>query len=225
MCSPATRGFWIDLLCRIHDSNKDGKLTANLRQMSQLCRCTEGEALVALQELRSTETADVYEESGVYTVTCRRLARKAELSKTRQQAGSKGAASTQAKREQTPNYNYNSSSDSEGSGLQRVREFCKSEGISNSDADWFYYKGEGNGWTNGGKPILDWKATLRSWKRAGYLPSQKQQTRNGQPQMNFKSRQDKINELNLRKAYLHRQEQTREVQKELSDIALKLSDL
>lgn len=54
-----------------------------------------------------------------------------------------------------------------------VLEFCKQEGISPDDASWFFWKCEGTGWTNGGRPIRNWKATLRSWKRGGYLPSQK----------------------------------------------------
>jgi hypothetical protein len=40
-------------------------------------------------------------------------------------------------------------------------------------------KWQGNGFTNGGKPMKDWKAVLRSWKGYGYLPSQKQSK--GQP--------------------------------------------
>jgi hypothetical protein len=62
--------------------------------------------------------------------------------------------------------------------LSNVQEFCRSESINASDALWFWEKGKGNGWTNGGKAIKDWQATLRSWKTAGYLPSQK----NGLPQ-------------------------------------------
>ena len=58
--------------------------------------------------------------------------------------------------------------------LEEVREFAKGEGVSESDADWFFYKCEGNGWTNAGKKIRDWKATFRSWHKARYLPSQKQ---------------------------------------------------
>ena len=57
--------------------------------------------------------------------------------------------------------------------IEEVKEFCPTVGIPDTDADWFFYKGQGNGWTNGGKPMKDWKATLRSWKAGGYLPSQK----------------------------------------------------
>jgi hypothetical protein len=62
--------------------------------------------------------------------------------------------------------------------LYRVRRFSRGEGIVESDADWFFWKCEANGWSNGGKPIQDWKATLRSWQRARYLPSQKRADRN-----------------------------------------------
>lgn len=167
ICSPATRGIWIDLICAIHEWNNGGKVTANLRQISRLCRCSEDEAQSALDELASSETADVYEANGVWTISCRRMTKAAELSAKRQQAGSKGAANTQANRQQNPDI------EGEDEGLDRVREFARGEGIGEKDAEWFYWKGRGNGWTNGGKPMKDWKATLRSWNRAGYLPSQK----------------------------------------------------
>lgn len=58
--------------------------------------------------------------------------------------------------------------------LSEVTEFCLSIDVPKSDAESLYYKWEGNNWTNGSKPIKDWKATIRSWKAARYLPSQKQ---------------------------------------------------
>lgn len=58
--------------------------------------------------------------------------------------------------------------------LATVHTFCAEEEIPAQDAEWFFHKCEGNGWTNGGKAIKDWRATLRSWKASGYLPSQKQ---------------------------------------------------
>lgn len=51
--------------------------------------------------------------------------------------------------------------------------FCELK-LPDFDAEWFFEKCVGNGWTNGGKPIKDWKATVRSWRAARYLPSQKQ---------------------------------------------------
>jgi hypothetical protein len=51
--------------------------------------------------------------------------------------------------------------------------FCISLGLSKDDAEWFFDKCEGCGWKNAGKPILDWKATVRAWKRICVFPSQK----------------------------------------------------
>ncbi len=165
LCSPATRGVWIDLICSLHELGQGGKITANAQQLARLCRSSDADIHAALKELQTTDAADVYERDGVYTVVCRRMRKAADLSEKRQQAGSKAHSNREA--------NPDIESENGTEGLEKVREFCKAEGISMLDAEWFYHKGRGNGWTNGGKPILDWKATLRSWKRAGYLPSQK----------------------------------------------------
>ena len=180
ICSPSTRGIWMDIVCRLHEMQSGGKLTANLQQISRLCRCSEPEARAALAELATSDTADVYEDNELWTITCRRMRKIAEISEKRQQAGSKGAAIRATNREANPHQNCNCNSNC--NCLERVREFARGEGIQDSDADWFYFKGEGNGWTNGGEPIRDWKATLTSWKRAGYLPSQKN---NGQKVLTF----------------------------------------
>lgn len=60
--------------------------------------------------------------------------------------------------------------------IEEVKLFCSKSGIAMSDAEWFFYKEEGCGWTNGGRPIKSWQMTLTSWKTAGYLPSQKRET-------------------------------------------------
>ena len=57
--------------------------------------------------------------------------------------------------------------------LDEVKLFCAKAGIPEPDAVWFWNKEEGNGWTNGGKPVKRWGPTLTAWKAAGYLPSQK----------------------------------------------------
>lgn len=63
---------------------------------------------------------------------------------------------------------------SKGRGTkQQIEKFFAELSLPRSDAEWFFFKCEGNGWTNGGKRILDWKATIRSWKAGRYLPSQK----------------------------------------------------
>lgn len=62
--------------------------------------------------------------------------------------------------------------------IDDVRVFCKEVGMPESVGDFCFWKWEGNGWTNGGKPIKNWKATIRSWKAAGHLPP-KQNTKSG----------------------------------------------
>lgn len=57
--------------------------------------------------------------------------------------------------------------------LDEIQSFCASLGLPPSDAEATFHKWEGNGWTNGGNPIKDWQATIRSWKAARLLPSLK----------------------------------------------------
>jgi hypothetical protein len=171
-CSPATRGIWIDILCTMHDSDA-ASLTGTIDQLSRQARCSNSEMLMAVCELRDTRTALVVDHQGKYTLSCRRLLRKQALSKIRSKSGSKGGSTTVSKREATP-YDIENEIEVEGA-RSRVREFARGEGIGERDADWFFWKCEGNGWTNGGKPILDWKATIRSWWKGGFFPSQKPQ--------------------------------------------------
>lgn len=54
--------------------------------------------------------------------------------------------------------------------------YAREKELPDSDGQWFFDKAEGSGWRNGGEPIKDWKATMRSWKGAGIFPSQKNKT-------------------------------------------------
>jgi hypothetical protein len=57
--------------------------------------------------------------------------------------------------------------------IEEVVEFSKSIGLPESDGEYLFHKWEGNGWTNGGSPVKNWKATIRSWVKGKFLPSQK----------------------------------------------------
>jgi len=57
--------------------------------------------------------------------------------------------------------------------LPEVRAFCTANGVSQKDADWFWYKMDGCGWKNGARPVKQWTSTIIAWKAAGHLPSQK----------------------------------------------------
>jgi hypothetical protein len=171
LCKPATRGVWIDLLCAMHDRNRCGELRGTSEQLSRLARCSPVDVENALTDLQTTGAALVEHRNGSWMVANRRMRREADTREKRALAGSIGGSKTQASREQTPDIDNDN-------GLERVREFSREKGIKERDADWFYWKGKGNGWTNRGEPIRDWKATLLCWFRAGYLPSQKES--NGQ---------------------------------------------
>lgn len=65
---------------------------------------------------------------------------------------------------------------------KEVEDFCVELGLCKSDGEACWHKWNGNGFVNGKAKILDWKATIRSWKAAGYMPSQKEQP-SGQRQL------------------------------------------
>jgi hypothetical protein len=171
LCSPSARGVWIDLICAMHELDQSGQLCGTTEELSRLARCSTVELTHALIDLQNKRAADVTQRSGGWVVANRRMKREAERRAKRVAAGSIGGSKAQAKREQTP-YDNDIDIDSEGA-RKRVGEFARGEGIGERDADWFFFKCEGNGWTNGGKPIRDWKATVRTWWRASYFPSQR----------------------------------------------------
>ena len=166
MCSPATRGIWMDFICCMHDANV-GQLIGTPEQLCRIARCNVAEVKLAIDELGQTQAAEIHIREGTYTVVCRRLKRKQEISKLRSESGSKGAANRKQS-ERRPEY------EDESEVLKAIEEFCSLNSIPGEDAVALFHKWQGNGSTNGGQPIRDWKATILSWQRHGYLPSQKQ---------------------------------------------------
>jgi len=61
--------------------------------------------------------------------------------------------------------------------IEEIEKFCIDSGLPKSDGTFLFHKWQGNDWMNGKQKIKDWKATIRSWKSAGYLPSQKTNTK------------------------------------------------
>jgi hypothetical protein len=57
--------------------------------------------------------------------------------------------------------------------LAEVVEFTKALELPASDGRFCYCKWMENDWPNGKQPIRNWQLTIRSWKAASYLPSQK----------------------------------------------------
>jgi len=55
-----------------------------------------------------------------------------------------------------------------------IIQYCLSRGLPKSDGEYLFAKWEGNGWTNDGKPIRNWKMTIVQWQiRGDILPSHK----------------------------------------------------
>lgn len=75
LCTPATRGVWIDLLCAMHESGRTGKLCGTSEQLSRTARCSAAELAQALTDLQTTGAADVTERNGTITLINRRMER------------------------------------------------------------------------------------------------------------------------------------------------------
>ena len=56
--------------------------------------------------------------------------------------------------------------------LEELKAFAVELGMPAEDGEDCFDRWQGSGWKNGGKPIADWKATMRTWKRRGFLASQ-----------------------------------------------------
>jgi hypothetical protein len=76
-CTIAARGFWVEVLCIMHEGDPVGHLTMNgrpatLRQIASSANVTEKEALKLLAEL---EEAGVFSRTPDGTIYCRRMVR------------------------------------------------------------------------------------------------------------------------------------------------------
>ncbi len=85
------------------------------------------------------------------------------------------------------------------SSEREVQEYCVEIGLRESDGAFFWNKWLSCDWTNNKQKIKDWKATIRSWKAAGYVPSQRSNRVNGwSPEQPRKSWEDMTEEEIMR---------------------------
>lgn len=75
MCTPATRGIWMDLLCAMHERGRVGELSGTVEQLAQLSRCSPAALESALTDLRTNRAADVTVRNDQVTVSNRRMQR------------------------------------------------------------------------------------------------------------------------------------------------------
>jgi hypothetical protein len=77
LCTPATRGVWIDLICAMHELESTGEFSGTVVAIADVCRCSPLEALIAINDLSNNRTADITRTGPVYTIVCRRMRRDA----------------------------------------------------------------------------------------------------------------------------------------------------
>lgn len=73
-CSLETRGFWIEALCVMHESDTY-QLEGSLAELARLLGCDSAEVMRCAVELQRTKTADVTLGNGSVTLVSRRLKR------------------------------------------------------------------------------------------------------------------------------------------------------
>lgn len=81
LCSPATRGVWMDLLCRMHDASQSGELQGTADELAQLARCSPAALLDAARELKEKGAADVRFDGQRFYIRNHRMWRKSQARK------------------------------------------------------------------------------------------------------------------------------------------------
>lgn len=64
-----------------------------------------------------------------------------------------------------------------------VSTYCEQLGLPCSDGVYLWEKWEANDWMNHREKIKDWRGTIRAWKAANYLPSQKKNSGQVKPEI------------------------------------------
>jgi hypothetical protein len=154
LCSPATRGVWIDLLCAMHEAGRVGSLSGTPEQLARLARCVPSDLAQALTDIQATGAADVTERNGVVTVTNRRMAREAKerSSNALRQAKRRGSAVCHDKH--TP-LSHLYDSESETDFLNSVPENLRGGTILEALKLWLVYKhGRGESYEPTGRRMM-----------------------------------------------------------------------
>lgn len=185
---PISRATWLNVLAYCSEQENGGRITGARkwkdRQWQQTCGVCLSEVDAASPLLQwDGEDLTVWEYP---------LEKEGEVREKRDVARVNGKKGGRPKTDNKPTSeptlvsenNQRPKAEGEGEGERKENKkkkgnreecthFCASLGLPSSDGDWFFDKCEGNGWTNDGKPIKDWKATIRAWKAINIMASQK----------------------------------------------------
>ncbi len=72
---PVSRYFWLEAICVMWKSGRNGVLSGSFNDLASLCRVSPAEARASIEEIKARNTADVTECNGVVTLVCRGMKR------------------------------------------------------------------------------------------------------------------------------------------------------
>ena len=181
-----SRGVWFEILLFMHESEQRGLLLLNgspptTEQLAQMLGLTSSKTEQTLAKLIANGVASTEQNSGA--LMCRKMY---NLHEVRARAGRIGGSKAQAKLKQavkqtrSPSFSSSFSSSiskQKDRSLSEIREFFKTKGSKESEADKFFNFYESNGWRVGKNPMKNWRAAAAGWiNRSGPTPA-----KNGQP--------------------------------------------
>jgi len=185
------KGLLMDLLCLMFESHERGVLADASGPWTddEIINAVGGDPETTSRGLAELVRKGVLSrrksDSALFS---RRLTREETLRQMRQENGRKGGNPVllkqkanhkviQTLKQNTVNENERvvSLESTRKANYETLKTFCSELNLPDCDPEYLFNHWEGNGWTNGGKPIKDWKRTIRAWKAAGHLPSQKNQ--------------------------------------------------
>lgn len=122
VCSPATRGIWVDLLCAIWNGDGSGSVTNTPKKLARLCRCDTDEMERAITELAEENVAVVTRDGDSVTILSRRLQKELHERKLKQERDQRYDNSTRKSR----------SSDADSDGASDAYSDAPSDAIPSS---------------------------------------------------------------------------------------------
>lgn len=73
LCTPETRGVWIDLISIMHEDDRCGQAIGSTEDLARLARCSPEVLIRALTDLKTRDAADVTFRNSHVTVVNRRM--------------------------------------------------------------------------------------------------------------------------------------------------------
>jgi len=86
LCEAATRGIWFEALNTMF-LQKSGTITGTIEELASLLLCRTSQMQLAVSQLKTFKVADVSEQNGNISLTCRRTVRQYEIKELRRNAG------------------------------------------------------------------------------------------------------------------------------------------